>query len=71
MGLREEGFRFYLSPDRKEASWLHPLIRKELYPDWKDVTNMPTRELIDFIKFGEHLPHGPAECAAVQQELPL
>ena len=34
MNLRDQGHRFCLSPDKKEARWLHPNIKAHLYPDW-------------------------------------
>lgn len=70
MSLRDQGNRFCLSPDRKQARWLHPTEKSVLHPDWLDVTDMAAAELVELIT-NKPLPHGPQECRAVQGELNL
>ena len=68
MSLRDQGHRFCLPPEKKEARWLHPNIKAHLHPDWIDVTDMDAEALAEFIT-GKPLPHGPAECEAAQLAL--
>lgn len=42
MSLKDQGFAFCISPNRKQGRWLHPVERKQLYADWTDVTDWPT-----------------------------
>lgn len=60
MTLRDEGFRFCLSPDRQQARWLHPTELQITHRDWRDVTDLPTDELAGLIQRDGR-----------QQELPL
>ena len=46
MSLRDQGFRFCLSPDNLKARWLHPNERAQFYADWVDVTDWPESWLI-------------------------
>lgn len=50
MSLRSQGHRFCLSPDRKQARWLHPAEMKSTHSDWLDVTDTPTDELVALIQ---------------------
>ena len=68
MSLRDQGFRFCLSPDKQQARWLHPTEKAQRHPDWIDATDMSADELEAFIT-GKPLPHGPAECEAAQLAL--
>jgi len=68
MSLRDQGFRFCLSPDNQKARWLHPTEKALVHPDWLDVTDMPAEELAALIT-GNPLPHGPAECMAAQLDI--
>lgn len=68
MSLRDQGHRFCLSPEKKEARWLHPNIKAHLHPDWIDVTEISADELESLIT-GKPLPHGPAECEAAQLDI--
>lgn len=49
MSLKDQGFAFCISPDRKQGRWLHPVERKQLYADWTDVTDWPTEKLVAFV----------------------
>lgn len=60
MSLRDAGLRFCLSPDRKDARWLHPTELQITHRDWRDVTDLPTDELVALIQRDEQ-----------QQELPI
>jgi len=72
MTLRYQGFRYCLSPDRTHSRWLHPNELKATHSDWMDVTDTPTNELVALICWQDKpLPHGEAECLAVQESLPL
>lgn len=51
MSLLEQGYRFYSSPDRLEARWFHPAVRAHSYPDWIDVTDYSSDELLAFFTF--------------------
>lgn len=68
MSLLEQGFRFYSSPDRKEARWIHPADKAHFHPNWVDVTDLTQDELLAFFTH-QQLPHGPAECRAVQLDI--
>jgi hypothetical protein len=72
MTLRDQGFRYCLSPDRTHSRWLSPAEMKVTHSDWMDVTDTPTDELVALICWQDKpLPHGEAECLAVQESLPL
>lgn len=53
MTLREKGFRFCISPDRTQARWLHPTELQITHRDWRDVTDLPTDELVALIQRDE------------------
>ena len=46
MTLREQGYRFYVSPDRQRVKWLQPAMRDHMYADWVDVTDWPDDDLV-------------------------
>lgn len=50
MNLREQGFRFCISPDKQRARWIHPVEYKALYSDWADHTETGEEELLDFLQ---------------------
>lgn len=52
MTLREQGFRFCISPDKGRARWIHPIEYKVLYPDWHDHTDTSEEELLEFLQKG-------------------
>lgn len=49
MSLRDQGFKFCISPDKQQGRWLHPAEFKALHPDWIDVTEWPTDQLVAFL----------------------
>lgn len=51
MSLREQGFRYCVRPDRKQAKWLHPAEMKSLpeYAGWIDVTDWPEGEFAKWL----------------------
>jgi hypothetical protein len=50
MNLREQGFRFCISPDNTRGRWIHPIEYKVLYQDWSDHTDTPEKEFIEFLQ---------------------
>ena len=50
MNLREQGFRFCISPDKQRARWIHPIEYKVLYSDWLDHTDTSEEELLEFLQ---------------------
>ena len=49
MSLLDQGFRFCISPDKKEGRWLHPAERKAYHADWTDVTEWPSEKLVAYL----------------------
>jgi hypothetical protein len=49
MNLRDQGFKFCISPDKQQGRWLHPAEFKHLHPDWTDVTKWPTEQLAAYL----------------------
>jgi hypothetical protein len=49
MNLKDQGFRFCLSPDAKRARWCHPVEIPHFYADWVDVTDWPDAEFEKFL----------------------
>lgn len=53
MSIQQQGFRFYVSEDRKQARWLHELdLSTGHYPqykDWIDATEMTDQEFESFM----------------------
>lgn len=53
MTLKDQGFKFCISPDKKEGKWLHPTEYKVLYSDWTDVTEWDGEVLLKFLMDGD------------------
>lgn len=49
MSLRDQGFKFCISPDKTQGQWLHPTVFKIMHPDWTDVTEWPTEQLVAYL----------------------
>ncbi|EIK96086.1 hypothetical protein RAM80_07670 [Pseudomonas sp. App30] len=49
MSLKDQGFRFCVSPNKQDARWLHPAVRKAMHADWIDVTDWPSEKLLAFL----------------------
>lgn len=49
MSLKDQGFRFCLSPDATRARWCHPVEVPHFYVDWLDVTDWPDEKLMNFL----------------------
>lgn len=49
MSLRNQGFRFCISPDKKQGRWLHRTERRVLHPDWTDVTDWASEQLVAYL----------------------
>lgn len=45
LSLKDQGFRFCLSPDAIKARWLHPAERIAFHEDWIDVTDWENEKL--------------------------
>lgn len=52
MSLREQGFRFCISPDKERARWIHPVEYRVCYSDWSDHTDTNEEELLEFLQKG-------------------
>lgn len=50
MTLKEQGFRFMISPDKVRGRWVHPLEIEHFYQDWTDHTDTPEKEFIEFLQ---------------------
>lgn len=50
MTLRDQGFRFCISPDKKRGRWCHPVEIPHFYADWTDHTDTPEKEFIEFLQ---------------------
>ena len=49
MSLRDQGFKFCISPDKKQGRWLHPAEFRQLHSSWVDVTEWPTEQLVAYL----------------------
>uniref|UniRef100_A0A6M3MIE3 Uncharacterized protein n=1 Tax=viral metagenome TaxID=1070528 RepID=A0A6M3MIE3_9ZZZZ len=49
LSLKDQGFRFCLSPDAVKGRWLHPVEVEKVHPDWIDVTDWPDKKLEKFL----------------------
>ncbi|MBD8680329.1 hypothetical protein [Pseudomonas sp. CFBP 13719] len=49
MSLKDQGFKFCISPDKSTGRWLHPAERLALYAGWTDVTDWPEARLLSFV----------------------
>jgi hypothetical protein len=68
MTLLDQGFRFYSNPERNEARWIHPAEKDHFHPDWIDVTDLSSDDLLAFFT-RKPLPHGKGECAKAQLDI--
>lgn len=50
MSLQDEGFRYYISPNKDITKWMPPEIKETERPDWVDITDMPDDELVEWLK---------------------
>lgn len=50
MSLREQGFRFCISPDKERARWIHPVEYRVCYSDWSDHTDTSEGGLLEFLQ---------------------
>lgn len=49
MSLQDQGFRFCISPDKKQGNWFHPAEIKAFYSHWTDVTDWPSEKLVAYL----------------------
>jgi hypothetical protein len=50
MSLKEQGFRYLVSPDKAKADWIHPAeVDRGRFKNWKDCTDMSDEELDRYI----------------------
>ena len=50
MNLRDQGFRFCISPDKQRGRWCHPVEIPHFYANWTDHTDTPEKEFIEFLQ---------------------
>lgn len=51
MSLREQGFRYFVSPDKQQSKWLTPAeqANNHGYAGWTDVTDWPDEQFARWI----------------------
>jgi hypothetical protein len=49
MSLKDQGYRFCVSPNKQDARWLAPNIWKAMHADWIDVTDWSSEKLVAFV----------------------
>ena len=51
MSLRDQGYRFYASPNKRSAKWIHPAQKAvdAAYSGWVDVTDWPDDEFAKWL----------------------
>jgi hypothetical protein len=49
MDLRQQGNRFMVSPDQKQAEWIHPAELADRAAGWTDCTDMSDAEFDAFM----------------------
>ena len=49
MSLRDQGFKFCIGPDKQQGRWLHPAEFTHRHPDWTDVTEWPSEQLVAYL----------------------
>jgi len=49
MSLKDQGYRFCVSPNKQDARWLAPNIWKAMHADWVDVTDWSSEKLVAFV----------------------
>ena len=50
MTLKDKGYRFCISPDKKRGRWISPIEHEKVYQDWTDHTDTPEKEFIEFLQ---------------------
>lgn len=50
MNLKDEGFRFMISPNKVHGRWCNPAEILHFYADWTDHTDTPEKEFIEFLQ---------------------
>ena len=50
MSLKDAGFRFLVSRDRKKYDWIHPAEIEARAKDWIDCTDMDDAEFEEFMR---------------------
>lgn len=50
MTLKDEGFRFMISPDKVRGRWCNTIEIPHFYADWSDHTDTPEKEFIEFLQ---------------------
>ena len=48
--LRNDGYRFMVSPDGRDADWINPLELAARAPGWHDCTEMNDAEFDHFVR---------------------
>ncbi|KAF0255889.1 hypothetical protein [Pseudomonas putida] len=49
MHLKDQGFKFCISPDKQQGRWLHPAERQRFFGERTDVTEWPSDKLVAFL----------------------
>lgn len=49
MGLKDQGFKFCISPDKQRGRWLHPAETAYGHKYWLDVTEWPDEKLLAYL----------------------
>lgn len=49
MSLLDQGMRYYISPDKTQSRWLHPVEQAALYVGWLDVSDWPCDKLVSYL----------------------
>lgn len=50
MTLKEKGYRFCISTDKKRGRWISSIEHEKIYQDWSDHTDTPEKEFIEFLQ---------------------
>lgn len=50
MTLKDQGYRFCISPDKQRGRWISPIEHEKIYQDWTDHTDTPEKEFIEFLQ---------------------
>jgi hypothetical protein len=56
MTLKDQGFRFMISPDKVRGRWCNPIEIPHFYADWSDHTDTPEKEFIEFLQTPVDVP---------------
>lgn len=48
MTLKDEGYRFMISPCKSRGRWCNPVEIPHFYADWSDHTDTQEKEFIEF-----------------------